>query len=350
MKKKVFYIFGIVIAALFSLNAYIFQNKIRKIRAQMDSCIKRVDSYTNKFSVSLGHAEVLANEIFHEHAGKQIDILKNGVDVHSCEVLDYVLKCMEYTKFLKNALFESVEMSLPDYQQDHKKNYEKEYKSLEKEYDLLGEWLSPEVFYFHHGLRFANRKIQNYVRNRDMIDGGAFIGDSLLVLRKYTNKTVYCYEFSLSNVEKFKKIMKKNNIVSGYKLFPVALGETVRQVKYHAPKEVTSGSWLEEGGNDVVEMTTIDKEVRKYGINVGLIKIDVEGYGMPIIKGAINTIKSQRPVLSLGIYHNHEELFKIKPFLQERLTDYVFEFHLQAFENGNFNEMILFCYPKELAE
>jgi hypothetical protein len=107
---------------------------------------------------------------------------------------------------------------------------------------------------------------------------------------------------------------------------------------------------LQEGGNTAGEMTTIDAEVKKHNMTVGFIKMDVEGYGMPVIKGAIETIKSQRPVLSLGIYHNHEELFHIKPFLEKHLTDYVFEFHLQEFTSGDFNEMILLCYPKELAE
>jgi hypothetical protein len=104
-----------------------------------------------------------------------------------------------------------------------------------------------------------------------------------------------------------------------------------------------------EGGSDIVEMTTIDEEVKKHDIVVGFIKMDVEGYGMPIIKGAMETIKSQRPVLSLGVYHNYEELFEIKPFLQRHLNDYVYEFQLQQFGSEDFYDMTLFCYPKELS-
>ncbi|MDR2781411.1 MAG: FkbM family methyltransferase [Holosporaceae bacterium] len=343
MNRKIFCISWGIIAALFSINVYVFQNKIRKIHAKINLCL-------NKFPVSLGHAEVLANNMFHVYAKKAIDTLREGVDDKSSEVLDYVLKCMEYAKFLKNTVFESVSITLPDYQLVHKQNWQKEEKSAKEKYDLCEEWRCPEVFYFHHGLRFTNKKVQNYVRNRDMIDCGAYIGDSLLVLREYTNKIVYCYEFSPPNIEKFKDVMKRNNVVSGYKLFPVALGETVRQMKYYAPEEVTSGSWLVEGGNDIVEMTTIDAEAKKHNIDVGFIKMDVEGCGMTVIKGAIETIKSQRPVLSLGIYHNNEELFYIKPFLQKNLKDYIYEFHLQQFTTGDINEMILFCYPKELAD
>jgi hypothetical protein len=96
-------------------------------------------------------------------------------------------------------------------------------------------------------------------------------------------------------------------------------------------------------------MTTIDEEVENRGIKVGFIKADLEGYGFRMIKGAINTIETQRPVLSIGIYHNYEELFEIKPFLQEQIADYMFEFQLHRFSVRKFVEPTLFCYPKELA-
>jgi hypothetical protein len=96
-------------------------------------------------------------------------------------------------------------------------------------------------------------------------------------------------------------------------------------------------------------MTSVDAEVQKHNINVGFIKMDVEGYGLCLIQGAMNTIKSQRPVMSLSVYHNNDELFKILPLLRQQLTNYVYEFALNAFY-GDFGEMVLFCYPKELSD
>ncbi|MDR2766010.1 MAG: FkbM family methyltransferase [Holosporaceae bacterium] len=333
-----------MVVFLFAINASIFQNKIRKINI-------KIAPYINRNVVSSGHAEFIANEMFHKYAQEKVDILKEGVAPPSVAVLDYVLKCMEYNKFLKNATFEFVSISLPDYQIVHRQNWEKEKNLLRQKYDLCGDMPCPEVFYFHHGLRFASKRIRDYVRHKDIIDCGAFIGDSFLVLREYTDKVVYCYEFSRKNVEKFSKVMKTNSVASGYRLIPMALGEDVHRIRYHEPDAATSGMVLIEGrGNDLADMTTIVAEVEKYGAKVGFIKMDVEGYGLPVIKGAINTIKSQRPVLSLGVYHNHDELFRIKPLLQKHLKNYVYEFHLQAFDDGDFNEMILFCYPKEVED
>ena len=107
---------------------------------------------------------------------------------------------------------------------------------------------------------------------------------------------------------------------------------------------------LESGIGYRVEQTTIDAEAKKRNFNVGFIKADVEGDGFRVVKGAIETIKSHRPVLSLCVYHNSEELFEIKPFLEKHLNNYIFEFKLQDFKIGDIVELTLLCYPKELLE
>ena len=211
--------------------------------------------------------------------------------------------------------------------------------------------MSPEIFYFHHGLRFADKKILDYIKNKDFMDCGAFIGDSVLVLKNHSPKMIYSYEFSKRNVNCFEKMMRANNINSGYRIIRAVLGDKVGEVKvdeagYISPAQQVSVS---ENG-ELIGVTTIDADSKKYELNVGFIKVDVEGAGLKVVKGAINTIKKCRPVLSLAVYHNSEELFEIKPFLEQHLKDYVFEFKLQHFWLGDFNEMILFAYPKEIVE
>ncbi|MDR2268299.1 MAG: FkbM family methyltransferase [Holosporaceae bacterium] len=341
LDKKLLILQSVIIIILFTVNIYIFDY------------IKEVEKETMEArgagSISLEQASVLAMHQFHDYAQKQINALKHGLDTHSCEVLDYVLKCMEYERFLKYASFMPRAFSFPKFHAFHLDKWEKELASLNEIYGVFRGEIGSEIFYFHHGLRFANKKIQNYVRNRDIIDAGAGGGDSLMVLSKYTDKTIYCYEFSDNDLKCFAETVGNNKICSRYKLIPSALGESVRKICNYKDR-VKSRTMLIGSSKEPINMTTIDEEVKKHNMVVGFIKTDVEGYSMPVMKGAIKTIQSQRPVLSLGIYHNHEELFKIKPFLEQRLTGYIYEFHLQTFKKGDFNEMMLLCYPKELAE
>lgn len=319
------------------LNEHIFNIKI--------NYLLRRNQYIYK--VCLGQERMISKEIFHEYASKKLDILKKNLDKKSIAVLDYALDCMEYERFYRHAAFEENHLSLPAYQLEHEEKWQIEKKNIKHKYDLCGNDLSPEVFYFHHGLRFTNEKVKNYIKDKDIIDCGAFIGDSLLILQKYTDKIIYCYEFAKKNVDTFYEVMKTNNKISGYVLTPMALGESEKTIKCN-PESAGSGASVRNKGDMIVKMTTIDAEVQKHNMNVGFIKMDVEGYGMQVIRGAIETIKAQRPVLSLGIYHNSSELFGIKPYLEQNLENYLYEFKLESFDVGNFNEMVLFCYPKEL--
>lgn len=266
----------------------------------------------------------------------------------SNKILDYAIHCIQREAFLKSFVFSGDKITFSEQHRKHKSFWEKEKKLLQKTY--LGiSCLFPEVFYFHHGLRFADKRIVDYIKNRDILDCGAFIGDSVLILKNYKPKMIYSYEFSKANIEFFKKTMQLNKINSGYKLVTKALGDKSDQIRVDTKKGFFSGEQLKASNSGhLVDVTTIDEEAKKHKFNVGFLKVDVEGAGMKVIKGAINTIKQQRPVMSIAVYHNNEELFGIKPFLESQLRDYVFEFQFLSFHLNNLTELTLFCYPKEL--
>ena len=296
-------------------------------------------------------ASVIRSEMFHEHVKQKLDQLRLNLDKASNEVLDYVEKVIAYEEVKRISSFENLDLMFPLDHQQHEKNWkEREQQEANKKYNLLGCLLTPEVFYFHHGLRFDSQKIRDYIKNKDILDCGAFVGDSVLVLKDYTDKTIFCYEFYKPCLEKFHKIMKLNHITSGYKLIPLALGENVKNAKVSNESMMACPfeSSHKQPKNDIVSITTIDEEAKRHNFKVGFIKVDVEGQGFKLIKGAIDTIKNQRPVLSIGVYHSKDELFEIKPFLEKNLDNYVFEFQLQSFEEGDIKELALFCYPREL--
>lgn len=60
----------------------------------------------------------------------------------------------------------------------------------------------------------------------------------------------------------------------------------------------------------------MDKYIEKNNIKVGLIKVDIEGFEQNFLKGAKKTIKSQRPILFISIYHNYDDFYNIKPMIE----------------------------------
>jgi FkbM family methyltransferase len=211
----------------------------------------------------------------------------------------------------------------------------------------------PEVFYSHNNLRFADKKLKNYIANRDFLDCGAFIGDSALVLQEYKPRKIYSFEFAKDNVEKFKETMIKNKIdAQKVELIEKALG--LKSSKLKVSRNGGADAAIETCGSKntdfyEVEMISIDEFAKLNDLNAGFIKADLEGALFDVLKGAMSVIKKDRPVLSLSIYHTPEELFDVKPFLEEHLEEYVYELATGNFVPYDLSELILFAYPKEAA-
>lgn len=91
-----------------------------------------------------------------------------------------------------------------------------------------------------------------------------------------------------------------------------------------------------------VEITTLDDFVKEHNLQVGLIKVDIEGFEMEFLKGAKDTICSQKPALSICIYHSGRDYFHIKPLIESWNLGYRFEIFKRM--DGYFTiDTALFC-------
>lgn len=180
----------------------------------------------------------------------------------------------------------------------------------------------PSVFYYKVGINEINHN-DRFV-NKDIIDAGAFIGDSALILSEYTNKKVYAFEPVKSNFDNMIKTIELNNKTN---IVPIRKGfaDSQREEQIYI---CGSGSGLicESKVKETVELITLDEFVMNSDIEVGLIKTDLEGFEFPFLLGAINTIKRFKPVLLISVYHKPEDFFRIKPFLENLDLGYTFKF------------------------
>ncbi|OHS93699.1 methyltransferase, FkbM family protein [Tritrichomonas foetus] len=236
------------------------------------------------------------------------------------------------------------------YQDIDRKEWVSELQEIKKKYKIRD--IFPEVFFYHHGLRFADPRIQNYVRNRNIIDMGAYIGDSALVFFPYTDEKVYSYEYSLKNVKEMEKTFRENNIPSDkYLIINAGISNESAVVMIEDDSGISSGNKIKiNGGKVQINMTTIDDEAKKYKMKVGMIKGDIEGFELKALEGAKETLKRDRPIISVSLYHHWDEFFGI-PKLVRELENYEFEFSVGTWSNNfGLNELILFGYPKEILD
>lgn len=168
-----------------------------------------------------------------------------------------------------------------------------------------------------------------FIKNKDIIDAGAFTGDTSLPLSKITNRNVYAFEPFKESFELLNKNIQDNNIEN---IIPVnkslgnITGERTLYLSGNNKQGITSDSNMRKYDTEIkVQETTIDQYVNENNLDVGFITVDVEGAEMDLLKGAINTIKTQKPILSISIYHKINDYFEIIPWIANLNLGYEFK-------------------------
>ena len=69
-----------------------------------------------------------------------------------------------------------------------------------------------------------------------------------------------------------------------------------------------------------------------------------EGFEVEIVKGALDTIKSQRPLLVVAIYHNAPEFYELKSYLEDLNLGYKFCIRRSTLGSPS-TDLVLIAYP-----
>jgi len=237
-----------------------------------------------------------------------------------------------------------------------RKLIKKKLKSSKRTLKFPSRHIEESVFYFYHGLSLLPDPVADYIKDKDFIDAGAFVGDSAIALRNYHYRKIFSIEMSKKSVARYKLNLARCNIDQNKFMIinaGIAADDNLRPVTL--PDTGSSGLSLlrYKGKYDMVEVEqkSIDRIVEEYKISPSFIKVDIEGNGLEFVKGAHNTLITFRPVLSIAIYHNPFEFFEVKPLLEELLNEYVFLIRklTPGFKlNQCHSEVILLGYPKEI--
>lgn len=192
--------------------------------------------------------------------------------------------------------------------------------------------LETPVFRFHCGLKLLPQEALRQIAGRDVIDGGAYWGDSALVLQDYSPRGIYAFEPQPDNYAKLLDTIKNNHMED--EVHPVQYGVglcsearklyTNGMLSGSSLTNVTPVSKQEETVVNDIQVRSIDDFVEEHNLDVGLIKLDVEGNEFAAIQGAVKTIRKHRPVLSIAIYHNPNDFFEIKPYIESLNLGYRF--------------------------
>lgn len=157
---------------------------------------------------------------------------------------------------------------------------------------------------------------------------------------------MYSFEATRTNFELLQKTLKLND---SKRIVPINKGLGAKKETLDITL-LSSGSTMRtdsgvfnENNTQKCEIISLDEFVKENDLQVGFIKVDIEGFEQEFLKGALETIRTQKPAMLLSIYHNFEDFLEIKPFIESLNLGYKFQI-FRPTDTWNFSiETALYC-------
>ena len=194
--------------------------------------------------------------------------------------------------------------------------------------------------FFHNSTQYFNELTLPYFQGRPLnyLDGGAFDGDTLLMLTDVTKvQQAWLFEPDIQNYSKMSQAVRDAKL-PGYCL-PLGLSNK------HSFLSFTGGTGeaarIDEQGTDGITTVSIDDFLA--GQKVDFIKLDVEGAEADVLRGAAGTIAKHKPVIAISCYHHPEDLWVLPRLIHQLEESY--QIYFRQHEHNSF-DLVLYGVPK----
>jgi FkbM family methyltransferase len=199
-------------------------------------------------------------------------------------------------------------------------------KNLSQKHGIPLAEIDPSPLMYQSGLIYVPEKARKSIKDSVVLDIGAFTGQASQSFLDLQPACIYPVEPSKGNYAKLNSNLQDH--IKAARVTPVNCAMGDRKGSLYISDEGNSSSLSAAAtGNKAqeVKVNTVDLFVQENNIaRVGLIKMDVEGFEMNVMNGALKTIVRDKPVLLVSIYHTPTDFFKIKPILEDLNLGYRF--------------------------
>jgi FkbM family methyltransferase len=206
----------------------------------------------------------------------------------------------------------------------------------------LGEWDSflgpdPEESYFPEDI-FSLRSTENF------IDCGAFDGDTI---RSFIARTGSEFESILALEADAATFSKLQDFVEGLEpilkskilLLHVAVGAEPHTMHFDCRIGVDP---RKNGATSQGKCASLDALL--HDRVASYIKMDIEGAEYDALNGAFHTIRRERPILAVCVYHTQEDIWRLPLLIHDWVQDYMF---FLREHDGDGWQTVLYAVPAE---
>lgn len=179
-------------------------------------------------------------------------------------------------------------------------------------------------------------EIGKHIKNGSILDIGANIGNhTLYFCNEMSVSRCYCFEPIKSTYKIFQKNVQVNNLEDKVTLYKVAVGSKKgKAILSHYNVGNIGETSIKNCEDGEIPVVSIDE--MRFDTKISLIKIDVEGFELEVIKGMQDTLRNNKPYVMVEIRDEYIEealdIFEasglehivVKDFCQFGYKDYLF--------------------------
>ena len=179
----------------------------------------------------------------------------------------------------------------------------------------------------------------------NIIDAGAYRGEFLQKLKnnRINFEKWYCFEADQENFLYLLKQSKHSGLKDGQQIcIDKGLWSKSGNLYFESGKGTASKIVPYETKN-VIDVVSIDDFLGDVSCNY--IKMDIEGAELQALRGGIELIRRERPILAISIYHSLDDFWEIPAYLMRELDNYRYYVRHHSLV---FCETVLYGIPCEL--
>lgn len=188
--------------------------------------------------------------------------------------------------------------------------------------------------------QYADATVPRWKQPLRMVDGGAYVGDSIqsLAAHKYVFDAIYAFEPDAANFKALRAGVPDMVGSAQISLWPCGLWSSSCRLTFS--EDGGSGSKLSQGGTSIVPVVSLDDVLIHQQVN--LIKLDIEGAEAEALAGARGVIARDRPGLAVCLYHHPQHLWSIPLWVESLKLDY--RMYCRVYQQNGY-ETVLYAIP-----
>jgi len=180
-----------------------------------------------------------------------------------------------------------------------------------------------------------------------VVDAGAYTGDTVeeYIKHGFGSEKIKIYAFepygsALSKLEARIKRLKDEWFITDTDIIivPAGVGSETKQIRY-ANANANMLKQSEQGDFELMIYSLDDYFKDKKSFTI--LKADIEGGEMDMLKGAKKTIQRHKPKITICIYHSPQDFARIAEYIKDLVPEYNFAIRNHFYDH---RETILYCW------